>query len=136
MDQQSTPTTTADSAASGRLVTGVGSGKKRCLKCAMKKKTCSGSCGKSTKYDGKGGESLKPPTAPGYGAPAAINPSSLGLNKPHSSSMVKGGLKIKGIKKMKMLGKSSLGKMKIGKIRKNSIGSGVLKGIISSIKKK
>lgn len=137
MDQYSTPTTTADSNADGRMVVGVGSGKK-CLKCAIKKSTCDGAggCGKKKKHDGKGGDSLVSTSLglPGYSKPATP-PAMAMTSKPHVSGLASPSKsRSKTIRSLIKLGKSSAKKMSIGKLtskRNPKIQS--LKGVLKSL---
>ena len=137
MDQFSTPTTTADSSKDGRLIVGVGSPKK-CLKCAIKKTKHDGAggCGHK-KHDGKGGSGLPAPVS--YGAsniktPSAFNGLAASMtSKPHRAGAVSGGLKIKGIKKLKKFSSASSGKMKFGKALVGSTKSSSLKGVLKSL---
>lgn len=135
MDQQSTPITTADSAASGRLVVGAGSGKK-CLKCAIKKTKCDGvgGCGKKKKHDGKGG--IPSTMAPSYGnklsqtATAPITPMT---SKAHKASKAIGGLKLKGVKTSKVFSKLASSKMKLGKLTSKITAPKIPKGFLKGL---
>jgi hypothetical protein len=135
MDQISTPSTTADSAASGRLVAGVGSGKK-CLKCAIKKTSCDGAggCGKKKKHDGKGG--IPAALAPSYGntiaqtATPSITPMT---SKAHKASAAIGGLKLKGVKTSKVFSKLASSKMKLGKLSSKISAPKIPKGFMKGL---
>jgi hypothetical protein len=115
------PITTAISKIEGRLKVGVvcPHGKKKCLKCAIKKSI----------KDGKGGTTMPKLNFPigsgSYGAKSKTSyapPKVLSMTaKKHKSVSIPGGLKPKGIKKMKFnssLKSALLKSMKIGKIRK------------------
>lgn len=139
-DQISGPTTTATSAGEGRLKVGAsccGTGKKKCLKCAIAKADGKGGCGKKKK-DGKGGLNvIAPAVAAGYGgAPKAAafpSPAMTMTSKPHVSGSSVGGVAIKGIKKLKNFSTASKSKMNFGKALVGSTKSSGLKGVLKSL---
>jgi len=125
--QDSGTITTATSGDEGRLKisTGCSHGKKKCLKCTV---------GKYMK-DGKGGPGMI--NAPGYGmtkAQTTITPKMSAMtSKPHRSSRLIGGTKMKGMKTMSSTINSLNKKMKFGKTLKNTGKSKSLKSMLKGV---